>query len=68
MPLLWVSLFFISGIVVGSLLSLPVVFWLTLTVAALVLVFIFTRIPWFSDIKFPPLLIACTVALRYNRG
>jgi hypothetical protein len=29
MPLLWVSLFFISGIVVGSLPT----FWLTLTIA-----------------------------------
>jgi hypothetical protein len=33
MPLLWVSLFFISGILVGSLLSLPAAFWLTLTIA-----------------------------------
>jgi competence protein ComEC len=68
MPLLWVSLLFISGIVVGNLLSLPVVFWLTLIVATLVLVFVFTRIPWFSDIKFPPLLVACTVALFLGAG
>jgi competence protein ComEC len=68
MPLLWVSLFFISGIIVCSLLSLPAAFWLTLTVATLALVFVFTRVPWFSDIKFPPLLIACTLALFLGAG
>jgi competence protein ComEC len=63
MPLLWVSLFFISGILVGSLLTLPAAFWLTLTIATLVLVLVFRLIPQFSDISFPPLLIACTFAL-----
>jgi competence protein ComEC len=63
MPLLWVSLLFISGIFVGSLLSLPATFWLTLSAATLLLVFAFRRVPQFSEIKFPPLLIACTLAL-----
>jgi len=63
MPLLWVSLFFISGIVIGSLVSLPAAFWLALTVATLVLVLAFTRIPKFSKIKFSPLIIACALAL-----
>ncbi len=63
MPLFWVSLSFLSGIVGGSLFNMPANFWLLLTIATILLISAFIRIPQFSDINFPPLLIACTLAL-----
>jgi competence protein ComEC len=71
MPLLWGSLAFLSGIMLGSLVAMPGYFWLTVPVITLILVFVFKRIPQFADITFPSLLAGCTVvfflgAARYQ--
>ncbi|MBI5943405.1 MAG: ComEC/Rec2 family competence protein [Chloroflexi bacterium] len=48
MPLLWIAISFISGIVIASLLSLSAYLWLGIAIA-LLLLFILLRLPRFSN-------------------
>ncbi|HQX01324.1 MAG TPA: hypothetical protein PLQ94_04375, partial [Anaerolineales bacterium] len=48
MPLLWIALSFITGIVIASLFSLSAYIWLGIVIG-LLLILIFLRIPRFSN-------------------
>lgn len=75
MPLLWVSLAFISGILVGNLLGVPLLIWLALAAVAICVPIVLGRLrARFSNLQLPPisgalqsqrlpLIIACVVAV-----